>query len=694
MIIVVSNNLRISGLASGMDTEKMVSDLMKAKRIPLDKLKQKKQVLEWQRDGYREMNTLLLNFRTEAFNMKLTSGYRTKTVTSSDEARVTAIANTSAGNASYSITKVDQLATAATKVSGAITVDDPSKALFLSNLGTQISWKQGSVETTTLTVGADKTATINLPSGVLLKKTVPIGDPNYGTAPADLSEMVVKVNGTAYKLVNSGTPAADEVSVDPSGKLTFGTNVAVGSSVSVNYYTDIKQEKFKPAADTSAIQLSKGSISDGSVSISFGATTYKSGGNGDPDQLDATKIYDSSDTIVGNIDASTGKITLNPGKEIAKDTDVTVEYKQNYFTFGMTTNTSKGQVTEKFGIQGSESLNQVLQKMNNSSLGVSAFYDSVKDKISLTRTETGNFNAGDEMITTDGFLSNVLKFSGVAETGGENALFTVNGLSTERTTNSFDMNGVSITLKQAFTPDKGAVSLSINNNVDAVVDKVKKFVETYNDAVKKILDKVSEPYYKDYQPLTDDQREQLSDKQEEQWEEKSKSGLLRRDSMLTGVLDKMRLDFSTAVNGDGMNYKYTQMSSIGITTTANYLEGGKLILDEDKLRKALQDDFSSVEKLFSSTGTSNSQQGIASRLYDSINATMDKIKLKAGNSFSTSETFTIGKNLKRIDSDIITFEDRLKQTEDRYWRQFSAMEEAINKSNGQSASLMSMFGGK
>ena len=70
--------MRISGLASGMDIDSIVSDMMKIKKMPLDKLKQEKQVMEWQRDDYREMNTLLLNFRSELTQMKLTTKYRTR----------------------------------------------------------------------------------------------------------------------------------------------------------------------------------------------------------------------------------------------------------------------------------------------------------------------------------------------------------------------------------------------------------------------------------------------------------------------------------------------------------------------------------------------------------------------------------------------------------------------------------------
>ncbi|MET1032016.1 flagellar cap protein FliD N-terminal domain-containing protein, partial [Domibacillus tundrae] len=66
--------LRVGGLASGMDIESIVKNVMTAERMPLDKLKQKKQTLEWQRDQYREMNILLQDFLnlTSSTGMKKT----------------------------------------------------------------------------------------------------------------------------------------------------------------------------------------------------------------------------------------------------------------------------------------------------------------------------------------------------------------------------------------------------------------------------------------------------------------------------------------------------------------------------------------------------------------------------------------------------------------------------------------------
>src|SRR5690606_6345348 len=126
--------MRIAGLASGMDIEKMVKDLMRAERMPLDKLKQKKQILEWQRDDFRALNTKLLSFRDKLANMKLTPNYRARTVTSSNDAYVSATVTSGASQASYSISQVKQLASAAVRIGGKLSDGDakidPTKSLI------------------------------------------------------------------------------------------------------------------------------------------------------------------------------------------------------------------------------------------------------------------------------------------------------------------------------------------------------------------------------------------------------------------------------------------------------------------------------------------------------------------------------------------------------------------------------------
>ncbi|MCL6586711.1 MAG: flagellar filament capping protein FliD [Anoxybacillus sp.] len=671
--------MRISGLASGMDIDKLVSDLMKAERMPLDKLKQKKQILEWQRDDYREMNALLLTLRNEVFNMKLTSKYRARTAASSDETKVTATATSTASTASYTITEVSQLASAASKVSttavSSATKIDPSKGLYeiKDNFADKtFNWKQGSVENQTISVTADGTNfSLNLKAGVSVDTTN--------------TDIVVKVDGKAYTVVTTGTPSTGQVKIDSSGNLTFGDTIKSGSAISVNYYTDVRKDDDKTLSTaTKEIQLQKGSVVAGTLTLDIGGTIYSNVGN---------EIQDGSGNKVGTIDLATGKITMD--NEIAAGTVIKATYKQNYFTFGITTYDSNGQaVTEKFGVQGNESLNIVINRVNSSNVGVTMFYDSFSDKVTLTRKETGDFNkSGDEIVTSGGFLNNVLGFGSAVEQGGQNAKLTINGLSTERTSNTFEMSGVTFTLKNTFGVADPSVSITIKNDAESVFQNIKNFIDKYNETIDKIQKKISEERYRDYLPLTDEQKQAMSEKQIELWEEKAKSGLLRRDSILSSGLSQMRLNFYDPVSNSTINTKYKQLASIGITTSPNYLDGGKLIIDEAKLKAAIQDDPESVEKLFTSSGATDGEKGIAVRLYDTIKGIMDKITQKAGSTTSINTQFTIGKDLIDIDQRINAFNDRLKQIEDRYYRQFTAMEEAINKANSQSAYLMNAFGG-
>ncbi|MCP3761195.1 flagellar filament capping protein FliD [Domibacillus sp. A3M-37] len=594
--------LRVGGLASGMDIESIVKNLMTAERMPLDKLKQQKQTLEWQRDDYRKMNTLLLDFRTELTQMKLTSKYRSSSVTTSDDTKVKATAATSASQASYSISSVSKLAEAENWVTNSIGTVNGTKALStqLTPGGTPAwDWVPGKVESKTVTSTGGSTVSLGVPNGSIQSDKA--------------ADMSIKVNGVTYEMVASIDDLAsgeNQATIDANGNITFSQSITAGASVKIDY-------------------ISKAAVGE------------------------------------------------------------------TYANFSITTQTSKDEVKENILFNSSETLNQVVDKVNKSNANVSMFYDTATNRISLMQKETGDFTTGtaNNISVVGGFAQSALQFGSAAVTKGSDAEFTINGLTTTRHSNTFDMNGVSITLKKKFTLAEGAASLSVNKDSNAIYDNIKGFIDKYNTLIGAVSSKTSEERYRSYTPLTDDQREQLGDKQQEQWEEKAKSGLLRRDSILTSVVSSMRGNFSQPVSNSETNAMYKQLASIGITTTANYLEGGKLQINEAKLKEAINTNPDAVEALFRGGGDSTSvgEKGIVHRLYDTVNATMDRLKERAGNSFSTNQQFALGRQLSGIDSGIKRFEDRLTQVEDRYWKQFTAMEKAIQNANSQSSYLMQQF---
>lgn len=699
------SDMRIGGLASGMDTDKIISDLMKAERMPLKKMEQEQTSLEWKRDDYREVNTKLLGFREELVNMKLSGAYRARTTSSTHENLASITATSAASETGYSLQSVSQLATSATKVNSDTlfnTKDQISASQSFAELEASGSlatsgswtWQTGSVEKYSTSIG-EATATPTVP----LKEGASIQNP--------LSEMMVKVDGKRFDVVATEAEIDENsVMVDAStGELSFATPLESKARLEVSYVADRAVESSVTGADTNTFTLKKEAIVPDSLTVTVdgasGTATYTTDANGD--------IWnEAKDAVIGKLDAGSGKITFNEAVEAKAE--VTFTYQENYTTSSLGAHTSDGPKEELFFIQASDSVNDFVKDVNDADTGVRMFFDDFTGQVSVSRTETGNFNgqgsgsAGygqnadhQEIFTSGAFIHNGLLFGGVEETGGANAKLELNSLQTERSSNNFSMNGVTFNLKDTFgapgtnNPGTSGVNLSVSNDTEAVFENIKNFVDKYNETIEFLNDKVSEEFYRDYKPLSDEEREAMTDKQGELWDEKAQSGLLRNDRTIRSALSEMRQGFYTPVSNPEISSEFQQLSRIGITTTSNYLEGGKLKINEAELKKAIQEDPESVEKLFTSSDEDYGRKGIVQRVYDSTLQTMEKITDKAGNQFQSQNQYSIGKDLKGLKEEMSDFENRLNQIEDRYWREFGAMEKAIQKMNQQSAYIMQNF---
>jgi flagellar hook-associated protein 2 len=337
----------------------------------------------------------------------------------------------------------------------------------------------------------------------------------------------------------------------------------------------------------------------------------------------------------------------------------------------------------------------IAQLNSNANLGVSAFYDEQTGRISIMKKETGaqaSLVLDDE--ETANFFAEKLGFTGAAaeqeltgKTEGQDAQVTINGLKSSRSSNTFTINGVTYTVKGT-----GTATVSVETDVDAMVNVIKGFVDKYNEVIAKINAELKEERYRSYPPLTDEQKEAMTEKQIELWEEKAKSGLLRGDTILSGATNQMRTDFysNVSVNGESL-----QLTQFGITTSSVYSQRGHLEINEEKLKAKIKEDPDSVANLFMA-GTSSTEnyneKGIMRRLQTVLTDTKKQIEDKAGNSAMANNQFTIGKNLNTVESDISSMNNRLTQIENRYYTKFTAMEKAIQKMNEQSTYLAQLLG--
>lgn len=489
--------MRVGGLATGMDIDMLVKELMKAERMPYEKLNQKKQTLDWQRSAYREINSKLLEFRNLAFDMTLNKTFNVSKFHSSDDSVVSVTGN-AAINGSFNI--------------------------FIKQVATSASI-------------------------------------------------------TSEQLKKDGQD----------GKVDFST------------------------------------------------TLKDLGFNGE------------------------GSFKINDVEIKVNDTD---------------------------------KIANLLDKVNSQAgkTGVKLNYDATLERLFFTSSKTGSESK--IKLTGNSDLFNSLGLANVnsVEVKGDDAIVEYNKQEFKFSTNVFTINGMTFTAKKAQNTGDQPINISVTHNTDAVVDKIKTFVEKYNELVDLVHGKLTEKKYRDFHPLSDEEKESMKEKDIERWEAKAKSGLLQSDPLLRTVMSEMRLALTEPFKGK--QGELSILKEIGITT-GDYRENGKLHLDEEKLRQAVTERPEEVTRLFTSDDSTKSTagDGFATRLNNVLKASLEHLTKRAGTADNLTDNSFLSKDIRDIEDKLKEMSKRLLSVEERYYRQFTAMEKAINQLNSQSAWLAQQFGG-
>lgn len=307
-----------------------------------------------------------------------------------------------------------------------------------------------------------------------------------------------------------------------------------------------------------------------------------------------------------------------------------------------------------------------------------------------------NGSAGAELLSTLGLTSGTL-------TQGRNLQLEVNGETIETSSNSFTADGTTMTFTSAA---QGAeFSYEVKKDNSSAIDAIKSFVEDYNKIIEEVYGQLDQKPNSDYYALTDDDIEDmdLSEKQQEKWEEKAKEGLLYNDSTVSTVMQKMRFVlYSTVKTADGQTFS---LFSMGITTSDDWGDHGKLELDETKLEAAFEQYADQIADLFAGTTVDENgntvKTGIMHKLDDVLTgavkttgARKDKGTLVqlAGTKTGTSATDnSIYDQLKSISTLISSLETRYEKQQDRYWKQFSNLETMMGSLNSQTSYIQQLM---
>lgn len=360
-------------------------------------------------------------------------------------------------------------------------------------------------------------------------------------------------------------------------------------------------------------------------------------------------------------------------------------------------------------------LSQMLDKVNsnlkNAGIDAKASFDS-KGGLVLTDSSGNQVNYKAE---GENNIAAMLAKPQLDYTAGQDAKFTVtvNGEQKEmtRSSNTVTIDGLSITMKDVFDGYKSedgkdaitstgkpqnSVTFKSTTDSDKIVDTVKSMIDDYNTMMTEIKAAYSTlPYQKSdgsfgsYEPLTDEDREGMSESAIERYEEKAKQGILFNDRNLSALYDKMRNVFA------GTNE--AALRSMGITISYSISENTQAVtLDEDKLRSVLESDPERVTQTF--TGESGVMQNMKSTL-DTYSKTTGEPKgiliQQAGSPLSSLSLMNNSwqKEIDSLNTLIEKWRDKLTSQVERYTSQFSRLEVLINQMNSQSSTLAGLMGG-
>ncbi|MDR6720305.1 flagellar filament capping protein FliD [Paenibacillus sp. 2003] len=337
-----------------------------------------------------------------------------------------------------------------------------------------------------------------------------------------------------------------------------------------------------------------------------------------------------------------------------------------------------------------DSLSVVIARINSSIPTVTANFDEISGKLSITSKEYGKVisDTGTGGTQQPSTLSTALGLTISPPTAGEVSI--TNGTDTVKYTlndNKLKINGINLTFLEETTATN-PTTITTQSDPTKAVDTIKSFVDTYNELLGLLNGKISEQKFRDFQPLTADQKKDMKEDDIKNWEEKAKSGLLKNDSILSAAVNSMR----TVVTG---NLK--MLSEVGITT-GQYYEKGKLQIDESKLKDALTTNPDKVLNIFRGSVSDVNSKPLFSEMRGELNSTLDMLVKKVGtskldsNASMTLKTESImGEQLKQYNKRASEMERKVTDWEKRYYKQFAAMEKAMSQFQSQSSSLASYF---
>ncbi len=709
--------MRMSGLMSGMDTESIIQELVSAKQTKVDDAKKAQTKLEWKQDAWKSLNTKLKNLQSKYLNsMRFTSSYSKRTTKVSNSNAISVITGENAVNGVQSL-QINQLAKTGYLTGAQIKASDGSSLTAASRLSDLGITETGTFNITAggksvdITVNGDSTisdvlnklkeAGVNASfdaknqrffvsasaSGADNDFSITASDSNGDAAMAALG---LKVGLTGDKgdkatlakyqeyaaFYVSGDDAATLANINKDGRITKDIDSRVSSYLEqykslLSTKSDAQKkineinEKYKDSSlDTvenyakqlEAKQARKTELEDQIKNLADG------------DEKDAAqKELDALNEEMKDLsEKKTDAQSLASAQKSIEDADTKIADVQQYINVTESTD-ADGNTTYS-----AEAMDKLTEEVQNSYLAKAKYASDV-----VTSINNGTY-----------------KDNGATKVSGQDAEITLNGATFTGSTNVFEINGLTFTALSE-TADGEEITITTEDDVDGIYDMVKNFLKEYNS----IINEMDKLYNADsatgYEPLTDDEKDSMSDSEVEKYEQKIKDALLRRDSNLSTVSSALKSIMSGGVDVNG---KTMYLSDFGIETlgyfeaadnekNAYHIAGDpddtNTSGNADVLKSMISNDPSTVISFFSSLSKS-----LYSKMSD-LSKSVDGYR--SYGSFYDDKKMTSDYNDYK--TKIAELEEKLNDYEDKWYSKFSKMETALAKLQSNSSAVTSLLGG-
>lgn len=649
--------MRLSGLMSGMDTESIIQQLVAAKQTKVDTQKKAQTKLSWKQDAWKDLNTKLKNLQQKYIgNMRFISSYSKKTTNVSNSSVVSVITGENAVEGVQNL-EVNQLAKTG-YLTGAKIGNSSDPLTALSTMGDLGFSGSGSF----MVKAGDKSVDINVTESTTISDIL-----------TQIKEAGINANfdEKQQRLFISSKKSGEDY--DFSITATDAGGMSVLSALGIQ--EDLSSESAKKGATYKEYEEYAQYYNDASKADELNAIKA----NAVASKVDSylTQYKD----LTTSIKDANDKLAELQQKDTSAMTDEELEQHNKDLTDAQTNlddlNAKRDALSQYITVSGNEDDGFSAEATEGLKQQVSDTYDSkVKmayDVVNGNAASAGNY---------------------ATKVTGQNARITLNGAEFVSNDNVFEINGLTFTALSETKPGE-SVTVTTSQDTDGIYDMVKNFLKEYNAIINEMDKLYNADSAKGYEPLTDDEKDAMSDSEVEKYETKIKDALLRGDDTLSSISSALQGVMSSGieVNGKTMYLYDFGIETLGYFASADnekhayHIDGDPDDSDTsgnaDKLKSMISSDPDTVISFFTKLS-----QNLYSKMSDLSSSVQD---------YRSYGSFYEDKKMKteydNYTTKIAELEAKLNDYEDKWYSKFSAMETAMAKMQSNASAVTALLGG-